>query len=253
MAVGKKSVIIYCDLIHTIEKMDDKTAGVFFKHYLRYINDLDPKTDNQLVDITFESVKQNLKRDLLKWEKRAQASRNNGKLGGRPPKEEEPKEPTRLIDNLTEPKEPVNVNVNGNVSGSVKVNDIININSLLLSEINISDVKEGLKDYFNIAISFQKLFIKNLQEKEAPFTTQKKAKFKNYVDPIRLMITNDGIKKEQLQDIYKFLDSKKGEWWKDKILSTSKLREKAQTLYLKTKEAEPLKNGKSQPTFYKNR
>jgi len=109
MAEGKKSVLLYCDLIHTIDKMDDENAGQFFKHYLRYINDLDPKTDNQLVDITFESVKQNLKRDLKKWENRSEASRNNGKLGGRPPKEEEPKEPTRLNDNLTEPKKPVTV------------------------------------------------------------------------------------------------------------------------------------------------
>ena len=70
MAEGKKSVLLYCDLIHTIEKMDNETAGKFFKHYLRYINDLDPKTEDLVVDITFESVKQNLKRDLRKWEEK---------------------------------------------------------------------------------------------------------------------------------------------------------------------------------------
>jgi uncharacterized phage protein (TIGR02220 family) len=68
MAEDKKSVLLYCDLIHTIEKMDDETAGQFFKHYLRYINDLHPKTDNLIVDVTFEAVKQSLKRDLIKWE-----------------------------------------------------------------------------------------------------------------------------------------------------------------------------------------
>lgn len=68
MAEDKKSVLLYCDLIHTIEKMDDETAGQFFKHYLRYINDLKPKTDNLIVDVTFEAVKQSLKRDLKKWE-----------------------------------------------------------------------------------------------------------------------------------------------------------------------------------------
>ena len=84
MAENKKSVLLYCDLIHTVEKMDDATAGEFFKHYLRYINDLNPESDNPIVDITFESVKQNLKRDLVKWEQRAEKSRMNGKLGGRP-------------------------------------------------------------------------------------------------------------------------------------------------------------------------
>lgn len=132
MAIGKKSVLLYCDLIHTIEKMDDKTAGEFFKHYLRYINDQEPETDNILVDITFESVKQNLKRDLRKWEKRAETSRENGKLGGRPPKVQKPKKPNGLLKNQTEPKEPVTVTVNDTVTDTVNENDnIINNNDFL--------------------------------------------------------------------------------------------------------------------------
>ena len=132
MATDKKSVLLYCDIIHTIEKMDDTTAGEFFKHYLRYINDLDPKTDNLIVDIAFESVKQNLKRDLKKWELRAESSRNNGKLGGRP---KEPKKPNGLINNLTEPKEPVTVKVTVTDTVkdtvTVKVKDkVINKNTL---------------------------------------------------------------------------------------------------------------------------
>ena len=97
MAEGKKSVLLYCDLIHTIEKMDNETAGLFFKHYLRYVNDLNPSTDNMVVDITFEAVKQNLKRDLVKWEGRADKSRLNGKLGGRPKNPNKPKEPSGLL------------------------------------------------------------------------------------------------------------------------------------------------------------
>ena len=119
MADGKKSVLLYCDLIHTVEKMDNETAGLFFKHYLRYINDLNPTTDNLIVDITFESVKQNLKRDLLKWESRADNSRNNGKLGGRPKKEETQK--TQQV-NL-KPEKPVNVTVTDTVNVNDNVND----------------------------------------------------------------------------------------------------------------------------------
>ena len=81
MATGKKSFLLYCDIIHTIEKMDDTTAGEFFKHYLRYINDLNPKTDNLIVDIAFESVKQNLKRDLKKWEGTKDAKSISGQEG----------------------------------------------------------------------------------------------------------------------------------------------------------------------------
>jgi hypothetical protein len=115
MAEGKKSVLLYCDLIHTIEKMDNETAGQFFKHYLRYINDLNPETDNLLVDITFESVKQNLKRDLKKWETRAEKSRENGKKGGRPPKEET--QETQQV--ILKPKKPVNLKVLNKISKEI--------------------------------------------------------------------------------------------------------------------------------------
>ena len=116
MAEGKKSVLLYCDLIHTIEKMDNETAGQFFKHYLRYINDLNPTTENLVVDLTFESVKQNLKRDLKKWETRAVKSRENGKLGGRP-KKEETQETQQVI---LKPRKPVTVTDTVTVNVTVK-------------------------------------------------------------------------------------------------------------------------------------
>ena len=120
MATNKKSVLLYCDLIHTVEKMDDKTAGEFFKHYLRYINDQDPETDNLVIELTFESVKQNLKRDLKKWEQRAENSRSNGSKGGRPPK---PKEPAGLNENQIGLKEPVTDTVTVTVTDTVNVKE----------------------------------------------------------------------------------------------------------------------------------
>jgi len=123
MAENKKSVLLYCDIIHTIEKMDNETAGAFFKHYLRYINDQNPTTKNLIIDIAFESVKQNLKRDLKKWEQRAEKSRANGKLGGRPPLEKKPKKPSGLKNNLTEPRKPDTVTVTVNVKDNVKDKD----------------------------------------------------------------------------------------------------------------------------------
>jgi len=81
MAQDKKSVLLYCDLIHTVEKLDNETAGELFKHYLRYVNDLDPITKNPIVDIVFEPIKQNLKRDLKKWEKIKENKSSSGNLG----------------------------------------------------------------------------------------------------------------------------------------------------------------------------
>ena len=81
MADNKKSVLLYCDLIHTVEKLDNETAGELFKHYLRYVNDLDPVTYNPMVDVVFESIKQNLKRDLKKWEETKEGKSTSGSLG----------------------------------------------------------------------------------------------------------------------------------------------------------------------------
>ena len=53
---GKKSVLLHCDIIHTIEKLDDENAGLLFKHYLRYDNDQEPEAPNLLVEIAFEGI-----------------------------------------------------------------------------------------------------------------------------------------------------------------------------------------------------
>ncbi len=67
MAENKKSVLLYCDIIHTVESLEDEEAGKLFKHYLRYINDLNPVAPDKLTQIVFEPIKQNLKRDLIKY------------------------------------------------------------------------------------------------------------------------------------------------------------------------------------------
>ena len=68
MATDKKSFILYCDLIHTVNKLPDETAGKLLKHILSYVNDLNPETDDLLVEVAFEPIKQAMKRDLKKWE-----------------------------------------------------------------------------------------------------------------------------------------------------------------------------------------
>jgi len=69
MAENKKGFLLYCDLIHTVEKLDNEQAGKLFKHILEYVNDLNPITEDLLTQVCFEPIKQSLKRDLKKWEK----------------------------------------------------------------------------------------------------------------------------------------------------------------------------------------
>lgn len=116
-----------------------------------------------------------------------------------------------------------------------------NINNSLLSEIKISEVPQDLKDYFEIASSFQKLFIETLKSKKSPSRILEKAKFKKWVDPVRLMMQTENVTKENLQDAYKFLKDTKpdSEFWKKNILSTTALRKNISKLLLQAAKASP--------------
>jgi len=103
MAKDKKGFVLYTDLIHTVKKLPQEQQAKLFVHILEYVNDLNPKTKDILVDIAFESVKQQLKRDLKKYENICNRNKTNGSKGGRPTK---PKQPTGLIGNPKEPKQP---------------------------------------------------------------------------------------------------------------------------------------------------
>lgn len=106
MAEGKKSVILYIDLIHTVEQLPDDKAGLLFKHLLRYVNDQNPVTDDMIINIAFEPIKQYLKRDLIKYESICVRNKNNGSKGGRPKNQKKPKKPTGLNGNPKKPKKP---------------------------------------------------------------------------------------------------------------------------------------------------
>jgi hypothetical protein len=101
MAENKKSFLLYCDLIHTIEKMPKEKAGELFLHILKYVNDENPITEDLIISLTFEPIKQQLKRDLKVYENICNRNKENGFKGGRPKK---PKEPNGLLGNPKKPK-----------------------------------------------------------------------------------------------------------------------------------------------------
>tara|TARA_R110000803_G_scaffold44129_1_gene93558 strand:+ start:270 stop:821 length:552 start_codon:yes stop_codon:yes gene_type:complete len=126
MADNKKSFLLYCDLIHTVNQLPNEKAGELFKHILRYVNDENPVTDDLITNIAFEPIKQNLKRDLKKWEKFIEKQRVNGSLGGRPK--------TQITQAFSgKPKKAVSVNV------SVKDN----------IEYRLADFKKSLQQFLS--------------------------------------------------------------------------------------------------------
>lgn len=78
---NKKSFILYCDLIHTFDKLNDDEAGKLIKHILSYVNDENPISDNRVVEITFEPIKQQLKRDLILYKEVIKQKSEAGKKG----------------------------------------------------------------------------------------------------------------------------------------------------------------------------
>ena len=64
MAEGKKSFVLYADLISVVEKRIEKDredgtniSGELFFHILEYVNDRHPKSDNFIVEMAFEPIR----------------------------------------------------------------------------------------------------------------------------------------------------------------------------------------------------
>lgn len=147
MAEGKKSFVLYSDIIHTVRKLPNNKAGELFKLILSYVNDENPTTKDLAVDLVFEPIKQQLKRDLKQWEETREKRSEAGKLGGRPKKQEEAKEANAFSEKQTEAKKAVIVNgiVNGIVNDTVTKIQNIDIDfDLQLPEMKINNAIEYL-------------------------------------------------------------------------------------------------------------
>lgn len=126
MAKGKKSFVLYVDLIETWNELSDDQAGKLIKHIYSYVNDENPVINDPLLRMAFLPIKQHLKRDLKAWEAKQEQRKQAGIKSAEARKTKtntRKRKPTTVKSrstNLT-----VNVNGNGNVNGNV--NDIYNI------------------------------------------------------------------------------------------------------------------------------
>lgn len=155
MAEGKKSFVLYSDLLPTIKKLVEKdrknktnNAGELFLHLLEYVCDNNPEPINDTVDLMFEPIKTTLKRDLQKWEVRSERSRENGAKGGRPPKYENLEKPKETQQVILEPKKPDSVN------DSVSVNE----NGILLEKETKVNISERKQIFYNSLIPFTETY-----------------------------------------------------------------------------------------------
>lgn len=278
MAENKKGFLLYANYIGTFKQLPDDVAGRLIKHIFSYVNDENPVTDELIINVVFESIKNRLKDDLEKYILSKHDKSLSGRIGNlkRWHKDlydefaadrlslqdaeimAQNRKLSRCDDLQSQPI--AEIAVKDNVSDKVIVNEkekLKILNNFLLSEIKISDdsnflifgkhkieISEKERINFKTAVWFQKLFIKNLKEKNSPSATQEKAKYKAYVDPIRLMFDVDKVTQEQMKEAHAFLSSLEGEFWKKNILSTETLRKQISKLLIQKKDL----NGKSKPT-----
>jgi hypothetical protein len=154
MAENKKSFVLYADIIHTVSILDDSKAGKLFKHILDYVNDKNPISNDMFINIAFEPIKQQLKRDLQKWDEIRNKRAAAGSIGGH--SKAKRIKPKQNIANATDAKQSIaNVAVNDNVNVNVNVinNSIENIQSIFISKTDTEWTKDfALKEaekFFN--------------------------------------------------------------------------------------------------------
>jgi hypothetical protein len=116
----KKSFVMYCDQYELFRKLPDEIAGKLIKHIYAYVNGDADEIDDLLLQIAFEPIKQQLKRDLEKYKQFVEKQSFNGKKGGRPSKPNESQETQAFSE---KPKKADNVNDNVNENENVNVNE----------------------------------------------------------------------------------------------------------------------------------
>lgn len=164
MATNKKSFLLYVDLIHTIEKLPDDYAGKVFKHLLAYVNDQNPTTDDIVVNIAFEPIKQSLKRDLVRWDEMREKRSKAGKISA------EKRTKGEHIEHMSTHVEFVeqtstHVNTSQHTATNPTVNDNVNVNVNVIKNIDDVDSKgiNGSIDFDELLKFINKTFKRNFR------------------------------------------------------------------------------------------
>lgn len=155
---GKKSFILYADIIQVVDELPRDVKGDLFQLILDYVNDRNPEPTDLLLKVIFLPIKNQLKRDLQEWVKTIERNKINGEKGGRPQNPTKPKEPTGLSGLIKKPKEPTGLKNNplkpdtdtdtGIGIDNVTVTDTVTVSGIETQKKFPANVYEFLKDNF---------------------------------------------------------------------------------------------------------
>jgi len=124
MADNKKGFVLYADQRSIVDMLPNEKAGELLKHIFAYVNDENPISPDTLVNLAFEPIKLQLKRDLKRWEDTRSQRSKAGQISAEKRKQQNQQMLTHVESvEQTSTKSTVIDNVN------VKVNVIDNINT----------------------------------------------------------------------------------------------------------------------------
>ena len=171
MATNKKSFVAYCEWIESFEELSNEEAGKLVKHLFRYVNDLEPENPDRLTKMCFIPIKQQLKRDLKKYDAYINKQVENGKLGGRPKKDKVKNETQITQPFISKPKkaEDVDVDVDVDVNDNVNViNKKKNIKKeVLVYPFNSIEFKQSIKTWKQYKLDQHNFKFKSLASEQA--------------------------------------------------------------------------------------
>ena len=119
----KDSFILYTEQKEVIDKLTDEQAGKLIKAIYEYVEtDKMPQLDS-LLEIVIIPFKQNIDRNIDKWEQIKQKRSEAGKIGAEIKKQKQAKQANVNFAKSKEANQAVNVNENVNVNDNVNVKD----------------------------------------------------------------------------------------------------------------------------------
>lgn len=123
MATDKKSFILYADIFSVVDDLPREVKGDLFQLIIDYVNDRNPVTDDLLLKTAFAPIKQQLKRDLVRWEE----TRGKRSIAGKASANKRQQVSTS-VESVEQKQQVSTVNVNDTVN--VNVNDTVRVNNL---------------------------------------------------------------------------------------------------------------------------
>ncbi len=173
MAKDKKSFILYVDQKDLWNKLPDELAGKLIKHIYSYVSDEHPTSDDLMIEIAFEPIKQQLKRDLKLFEDK-RVKRSEAGMAGANKRWQPIANDSKRINDIA--KMAVNVNVNVNIYRAFAHLSITNDEvEKLLEKYTITEIDEildsienfkGNKKYTSLYLTATKWLAKNKPKKQ---------------------------------------------------------------------------------------